>query len=130
VIYIVLNFVVTSLVQPHFIGDAVGLSVTITFVGLVFWGWLLRPVGAVLAIPLTLLAKALLVDTDPSAGWAAAPMTSSAGIRRATQLPDTGHQRDQRRDGGQDDQHLMPREHQPDGDHRSGRDRTAGDEGE
>jgi predicted PurR-regulated permease PerM len=81
VIYTVLNFVVTSLVQPHFIGDAVGLSVTITFVGLVFWGWLLGPVGAILAIPLTLLAKALLVDTDPRAGWADALLNSSAGVR-------------------------------------------------
>jgi AI-2 transport protein TqsA len=78
VIYTVLNFVVTSLVQPHFIGDAVGLSVTVTFLGLVFWGWLLGPVGAVLAIPLTLLAKALLVDTDPRAGWANALLTSSS----------------------------------------------------
>ncbi len=81
VIYIVLNFVVTSLVQPHFIGDAVNLSVTITFVGLVFWAWLLGPVGAVLAIPLTLLAKALLVDTDPRAGWADALLMSASGVR-------------------------------------------------
>jgi predicted PurR-regulated permease PerM len=87
VIYTVLNFVVTSLVQPHFIGDAVGLSVTVTFVGLVFWGWLLGPVGAVLAIPLTLLAKALLVDTDPRAGWADALLTSSAGVRVAHVSP-------------------------------------------
>lgn len=76
VVYTVLNFVVTSLVQPPFIGDAVGLSVTVTFVGLVFWGWLLGPTGAVLAIPLTLLAKALLVDADPRAGWAAALLAS------------------------------------------------------
>jgi predicted PurR-regulated permease PerM len=80
-VYTVLNFVVTSLVQPHFIGDAVDLSVTITFIGLVFWGWLLGPVGAVLAIPLTLLAKALLVDTDPRAAWADALLCSSAGVR-------------------------------------------------
>jgi AI-2 transport protein TqsA len=97
VIYTVLNFVVTSLVQPHFIGDAVGLSVTITFVGLVFWGWLLGPVGAVLAIPLTLLAKALLVDTDPRAGWADALLTSSAGVRAAHVSP-AAEEAEERRD--------------------------------
>jgi AI-2 transport protein TqsA len=59
------------------------LSVTVTFVGLVFWGWLIGPVGAVLAIPLTLLAKALLVDTDPRAAWANALLTSSTGVGRA-----------------------------------------------
>ena len=70
VVYCTINFVVQSIVQPRFIGDAVGLSVTVTFLALVFWAWLLGPLGAILAIPLTLLAKALLVDIDPQAKWA------------------------------------------------------------
>jgi AI-2 transport protein TqsA len=69
-VYCGINFVVQSIIQPRFIGDAVGLSVTVTFVVLVFWAWLLGPLGAILAIPLTLLAKALLVDIDPQAKWA------------------------------------------------------------
>lgn len=76
-IYIVLNFVLTSLIQPHFVGDAVGISVTVTVLALVFWGWLLGPLGAVLAIPLTLLVKLLLVDVDPRAGWANALIRSA-----------------------------------------------------
>jgi hypothetical protein len=47
----------------------VGLSVTVTFVALLFWGWVLGALGALLAIPLTLLVKALLVDVDPRAHW-------------------------------------------------------------
>jgi AI-2 transport protein TqsA len=78
VVYAGLNFVVQSIIQPRFIGDAVGLSVTVTFVALVFWAWLLGPLGAILAIPLTLLAKALLVDVDPQAGWAHALLRASA----------------------------------------------------
>lgn len=70
VVYCAINFVVQSIIQPRFIGDAVGLSVTVTFLVLVFWAWLLGPLGAILAIPLTLLAKALLVDIDPQAKWA------------------------------------------------------------
>jgi AI-2 transport protein TqsA len=69
-VYCAINFVVQSIIQPRFIGDAVGLSVTVTFLVLVFWAWLLGPLGAILAIPLTLLAKALLVDVDPRAKWA------------------------------------------------------------
>jgi len=72
VVYCVLNLVVQSLIQPRVIGDAVGLSATVTFVALVFWAWLLGPLGAILAVPLTLLGKALLVDIDPRARWAAA----------------------------------------------------------
>jgi AI-2 transport protein TqsA len=78
VVYCALNFVVQSLIQPRFIGDAVGLSVTVTFLALVFWAWLLGPLGAILAIPLTLLAKALLVDIDPRARWADALLRASA----------------------------------------------------
>jgi AI-2 transport protein TqsA len=78
VVYCALNFVVQSLIQPRFIGDAVGLSVTVTFLALVFWAWLLGPLGAILAIPLTLLAKALLVDIDPQARWADALLRASA----------------------------------------------------
>jgi len=70
VVYCVLNFVVQTLIQPRFVGDSVGLSVTVTFLVLFIWTWLIGPLGAVLAIPLTLLVKALLVDIDPGASWA------------------------------------------------------------
>src|SRR4051794_20366556 len=69
VVYIVLNTIVQSLIQPMFTGDAVGLSTTITFVSLLFWAWVLGPLGALLAIPATLLVKAVLVDCDPDAKW-------------------------------------------------------------
>ncbi|MGY1604986.1 AI-2E family transporter [Geodermatophilus sp. SYSU D00815] len=69
VLYAVLNFVVQTLIQPRFVGDSVGLSMTVTFVALLFWGWALGALGALLAIPLTLLVKALLVDVDPRGHW-------------------------------------------------------------
>ncbi|HEU5473514.1 MAG TPA: AI-2E family transporter [Actinophytocola sp.] len=69
-VYIVFNFVCQSLIQPRFVGNAVGLSSTIAFLALLFWAWLIGALGAILAIPLTLLAKALLVDVDPGARWA------------------------------------------------------------
>jgi AI-2 transport protein TqsA len=69
VLYSVLNFVIQTLIQPRFIGDSVGLSTTVTFVALLFWGWVMGALGALLAIPLTLLVKALLVDVDPRGHW-------------------------------------------------------------
>jgi hypothetical protein len=45
IVYCALDFVLRSLVQPRFIGDAVGLSVTVTFLSLAFWAWLLGPLG-------------------------------------------------------------------------------------
>ena len=69
IVYSLLNFVVQTLIQPRFVGDSVGLSMTVTFVALLFWGWVLGALGALLAIPLTLLVKALLVDVDPHGHW-------------------------------------------------------------
>lgn len=77
VVYLVINFVIQSVIQPKFIGDAVDLSLTLTFLSLVFWAWVLGPVGAVLAIPLTLLVKALLIDVDPHSAWISTLLTSS-----------------------------------------------------
>ena len=37
VAYSVINVMIQSLLQPKFVGDAVGLSVTLTFLSLVFW---------------------------------------------------------------------------------------------
>jgi AI-2 transport protein TqsA len=68
-LYCVVNFIIQSVIQPKIVGDAVGLSVTVTFLSLIFWGWVLGPLGALLAIPLTLLAKGLLIDVDPSTRW-------------------------------------------------------------
>ena len=71
VIYSAINFIIQSIIQPKFVGDAVGLSTTLTFVSLIFWGWVIGPLGALLAVPLSLLVKALLIDIDPSTRWAA-----------------------------------------------------------
>ena len=68
-VYSVLNVVIQSVIQPKVVGDAVGLSTTLTFLSLVFWSWVIGPLGAVLAIPLTLLSRALLVDADPDGRW-------------------------------------------------------------
>jgi hypothetical protein len=65
----VINFIIQSIIQPKFVSDAVNLSLTLTFLSLVFWTFVIGPLGAVLAIPLTLLAKALLLDVDPNTRW-------------------------------------------------------------
>ncbi|MCW2691243.1 MAG: hypothetical protein JWR37_6133, partial [Mycobacterium sp.] len=76
VAYSLLNFVVQTVVQPKFVGDTADLTVTWTMLALVFWGWVLGPLGALLAIPLTLLSKALLIDIDPATRWVDAMINS------------------------------------------------------
>jgi predicted PurR-regulated permease PerM len=69
VVYCVLNFVIQSVLQPKFVGDAVGLTTTMSFLSLIVWAYILGPLGAILAIPASLLFKALLIDVDPDAKW-------------------------------------------------------------
>jgi predicted PurR-regulated permease PerM len=78
-LYCLVNFVIQSIIQPKIVGDAVGLSVTISFVSLMFWAWVLGPLGALLAIPLSLLAKGLLVDIDPTTRWIRPLISSDTG---------------------------------------------------
>jgi AI-2 transport protein TqsA len=67
--YSILNFSVQSIIQPKFTGEAVGVTPTMSFLSLLFWYWVLGWLGALLALPATLLLKALLVDADPRASW-------------------------------------------------------------
>ncbi len=69
IVYTVINVVVQGLVQPKIVGGAVGLTATLTFLSVVFWGFVLGGLGALLAVPLSLLARAVLVDADPRARW-------------------------------------------------------------
>ena len=63
------NAVIQSIVQPKYIGNVVSLSETLTFVSVLFWAVVLGPIGAILAVPLTLLARTILLDSDPSLAW-------------------------------------------------------------
>lgn len=67
--YLVINNTIQSVIQPKFIGDAVGLGIATSFASLVLWGFVLGPLGALLAIPMTLMARALLTDSDPRHTW-------------------------------------------------------------
>jgi AI-2 transport protein TqsA len=95
VAYSVANFVLQSLVQPKFVGDSVGLATTVTFLSLAFWTFILGPLGAILAVPMTLLAKALLVSADPSLAWAGVLISSTPRERdegRVDALDEFGEQ--------------------------------------
>ena len=56
-------------IQPKYVGNAVSLSETLTFVSVLFWAVVLGPIGAILAVPLTLPARTILLDSDPSLSW-------------------------------------------------------------
>jgi predicted PurR-regulated permease PerM len=84
VAFSVLNFVIQSIIQPKFTGESVGVTPFISFLSLLFWYWVLGALGALLALPATLLLKAFLVDADPKARWVnnliASDLRTGAGL--------------------------------------------------
>ena len=86
VTYSVINVVIQSVIQPKVVGDAVGLSTTITMLSLVFWAYTLGAVGAVMAVPLTLLAKSLLLN-GPIVSGISSRWTSRALQSQSTTYP-------------------------------------------
>ena len=91
VVYSVINLVMQSFIQPKFTGDAVGLTPTVTFLSLVFWAAISGPLGAILAVPLTLAFKAIFVDSDPRMTWLSTFLTTAdaeakRGKKRARKL--------------------------------------------
>ena len=71
VVYSVLNVTIQTFIQPRFVGNSVGLSAEMTYMSLVVWAFLLGALGALLAVPMTLLLRAIFIDADPRAAWAA-----------------------------------------------------------
>lgn len=68
-VYCVANVFLQVLLQPKFVSDAVSLSLTISFLSVLFWTFILGPLGAILSIPLTLLLRAMVLEGDPDNRW-------------------------------------------------------------
>jgi AI-2 transport protein TqsA len=62
--YMVVNNVLGNIIEPRLMGRSLGLSTLVVFLSLVFWGWLLGPVGMFLSVPLTMTLKIAFASND------------------------------------------------------------------
>ena len=67
-VYVTVNVIIGSVVEPKYMGKGLGLSTLVVFVSLVLWGWVLGPVGMLLSVPLTIAVK-LGLDSSPETQW-------------------------------------------------------------
>jgi len=66
--YVVINGSVENLIKPRIMGQGLNLSPLVVFVSLFFWAWLLGPIGAILAVPLTMMILSVL-DSFEATRW-------------------------------------------------------------
>lgn len=77
--YLVVNFIIGSILEPKFLGQGVGLSTLVVFLSLIFWGWVFGPIGMLLSIPLTMTVK-IFLDHSEKTKW--------LGTVLGSQIPD------------------------------------------
>ncbi len=66
--FLIINLAMGSVIEPRFMGRGLGLSPLVVFLSLLFWGWLLGPVGMLLSVPLTMTAK-IALDSREDTRW-------------------------------------------------------------
>ena len=69
-VYLAVNLIIGSILEPRVMGQGLGLSTLVVFLSLVFWGWVLGPVGMLLSVPLTMTVKIALESREES-NWLA-----------------------------------------------------------
>lgn len=62
--YVLINGGVQNFIQPKIMGQGLKINPLVVFVGLFVWGYLLGGIGAILAVPLTLLVLTLMENFE------------------------------------------------------------------
>ncbi len=80
--YVLVNLVIGSILEPRIMGKGLGLSVTVVFLSLIFWGLILGPVGMFLSVPITMLIK-IILGNFPKTQWIAAMLGTKEDAQAA-----------------------------------------------
>jgi predicted PurR-regulated permease PerM len=62
--YLVINTAIGTIIEPRLLGERMGLSPLVVLMSLMIWGWIWGPIGLLLAVPLTMVFKIVLEQSD------------------------------------------------------------------
>jgi len=68
--YVVVNVTIGNVIEPRVMGKGLDLRMLVVFISLVFWGWVLGPIGMLLAVPLTMTLKIMLKSYEQTRPFA------------------------------------------------------------
>lgn len=68
--FVVVHIVLGNIIEPKLTGKGLSLSALVVFLSLVFWGWVLGPIGMILSVPITSLVTIALESYEETRGLA------------------------------------------------------------
>jgi AI-2 transport protein TqsA len=75
--YVAIIVFAGNLLEPRMLGKTLGFSPLVVLLGMLFWGWMWGPMGALLSVPLMVVAK-IVLENIPDLSWIARLAGSSA----------------------------------------------------
>jgi AI-2 transport protein TqsA len=63
--YVAINFVSDNIFKPRFLKKGMDLPAAVSFLSLLIWGFVLGPIGALLAVPMTMMVRTVLLEGSP-----------------------------------------------------------------
>jgi predicted PurR-regulated permease PerM len=82
--YVAVNTVMGNVIEPRLMGRGLGLSPLVILLSMIFWGWVLGPVGMLLSVPLTMTVK-VAMESSQETRWIALLMGSAPPTGAASQ---------------------------------------------